>query len=157
MEDIMWLTIKDLVFYLREHGLRVDGIGWQAHIDTGFEKDTYNMQRLHELIDWAHSNELSFHVTEMNAWLNPRTKDYEEQAETFAAIIEALLEHRLNGEVTWNVWNITDGLAWTKNRDKEGTLFDAKAEAKPAYYAVQKILENPPPPRTPRGSIDEFE
>jgi GH35 family endo-1,4-beta-xylanase len=151
MEDRMWLTIKDLVFYLREQGLRVDGIGWQAHIDTGFEKDTYNMQRLHELIDWAHSNELSFHITEMNAWVKGENKDYEAQAETFGAILEALLEHRLNGEVTWNVWNITDGLAWIENRDKEGTLFDAKAEAKPAYYAIQEALESPSPPRTPLG------
>ena len=84
-------------------------------------------------------------------------KNYDAQAETFGAIIEALLEHRLNGEVTWNVWNITDGLAWIENRDKEGTLFDAKSEAKPAYYAIQEALENPSPARAPGGQIDEFE
>ena len=66
------------------------------------------------------------------------------QAETFAAILEALLS-ALNGEISWNVWNITDGQAWIKNRDKEGTLFDANGEAKPAYYAIQEVLENPPP------------
>ena len=156
MQDIMWLTVKDLVFYLREQGLRVDGIGWQAHVDTGFEKDPYNIERLHELIDWAHSNELSFHVTEMNAWLDPISKDYEAQGETFAAILEALLEHRLNGEISWNVWNITDGLAWIKNRDKEGTLFDANGDAKPAYYAVQEVLETPPTPRAPLGGALHF-
>ena len=156
MEDMMWLTVKDLVFYLREQGLRVDGIGWQAHVDTGFENVPYNIERLHELIDWAHSNELSFHITEMNAWLGGEQKDYEAQAKTFAAILEALLEHRLNGEISWNVWNITDGLAWIKNRDKEGTLFDANGEAKPAYYAVQEVLENPPPPRAPLASTPNF-
>ena len=156
MEDMMWLTVKDLVIYLREQGLRVDGIGWQAHVDTGFENVPYNIERLHELIDWAHSNELSFHITEMNAWLGGEQKDYEAQAETFAAILEALLEHRLNGEISWNVWNITDGLAWIKNRDKEGTLFDANGEAKPAYYAVQEVLENPPAPRAPLASTPNF-
>jgi len=147
MEEAMWEKVKALVPYLREQGMRVDGIGWQAHVDTGFENEEGNMERLYELIDWAHSNKLSFHVTEMNSWLKGSNKDYEAQAKTFAAIVKALLEHRDNGEVTWNVWNITDGLAWTKNRDKEGTLFDVNGKAKPAYYSIQNLLENPPTPR----------
>jgi GH35 family endo-1,4-beta-xylanase len=156
MEDTMWLKVKNVVIYLREKGLRVDGIGWQAHVNTGFEKEPLNMERLHELIDWAHNNELSFNITEMNAWLKGDHKDYEAQAKTFAAILEALLEHRFNGEISWNVWNITDGLAWVKNRHKEGTLFDANGEAKPAYYAVQEVLENPPPPRAPLNRTLDF-
>ncbi len=147
MEPKMWAKVRALVSYLREQNLRVDGIGWQAHIDTGFEKKPEHMKELHDLVEWAHANKLSFHVTEMNAWLKGEKKDYNAQAETFAAILSALLEHRDNGEVTWNVWNITDALAWTKNRDKHGTLFDFDGKAKPAYYAIQKVLENPPPPR----------
>lgn len=155
MEQVMWKKIKALVPYLREQGLRVDGVGWQAHIDTGFEKDDGNMRRFHELIDWAHKNRLSFHVTEMNSWLHGKNKDYDAQAETFAAIVGALLEHRESGVVTWNVWNITDGLAWIRNREKEGTLFDADGEAKPAYYAIQKVLENPPPPGKPKATREQ--
>lgn len=147
MEKKMWEKVKALVPYLREQGLRVDGIGWQAHIDTGFEKRASNMKAFHELVDWAHGNGLSFHVTEFNAWLKGKKKNYQAQAETFGAILEALLEHRDKGQVTWNVWNITDGLAWIKNREKEGTLFDADGKAKPAYYAIQKVLENPPTPK----------
>ncbi len=139
--------VQALVPYLRKQGLRVDGIGWQAHIDTGWEKNAANMKQLHELIDWAHTSDLSFHVTEMNAWLKGKNKDYDAQADTFSAILGALLEHRGNGEVTWNVWNITDGLAWRKNRDKEGTLFDVDGKAKPAYYAIQHVLKNAPPSR----------
>jgi endo-1,4-beta-xylanase len=138
--------VQALVPYLRKQGLRVDGIGWQAHINTGWEESAENMMRLHELIDWCHQNQLSFHVTEMNTWLMGE-KDYEAQAKTFAAILGALLEHRENGVVTWNVWNITDALAWLRNRHKEGTLFDDNGTAKPAYYAIQKVLENPPPQR----------
>ncbi len=153
MEDAMWAKIKALVAYLREQGLRVDGIGWQAHIDTGFEKDEGNMQRLHELIDWAHKNKLSFHMTEMNSYLKGSNKDYDAQAETFAAILGALLEHRDNGEVTWNVWNITDGLAY--RRDWEGTLFDGDGKAKPAYYAIQELLDSPPPPRAAEAAREQ--
>ena len=35
MEKLMWQKIKALASYLRQHNLRVDGIGWQAHIDVG--------------------------------------------------------------------------------------------------------------------------
>lgn len=147
MQPRMWQKVKALVPYLREQGLRVDGIGWQAHISEGFEKDKQNMETLHELIDWAHANKLSFHVTEMNVWLHGEEKDYKAQAKTFAAILSAVLEHRENGLVTWNVWNITDGLAWERNRIKKGTLFDPEGKAKPAYYAIQQVLETPPPPR----------
>lgn len=138
--------VQALVPYLRDQGLRVDGLGWQAHIDTGFEKDPERMKSLHELIDWCHENELGFHVTEMNSWIDPENKDYDAQAKTFAAIVSAVLEHRENGEVTWNVWNVTDALAYILNRDKEGTLFDFDGKAKPAYYAIQKVLEEPPVP-----------
>jgi GH35 family endo-1,4-beta-xylanase len=137
--------VQALVPYLRNQGLRVDGIGWQAHIDTGWEKNAANMSSLHELIDWAHTNDLSFHVTEMNAWLRGENKDYKAQADTFEAIVSALLAHRENGEITWNVWNITDDLVWIHDKDKEGTLFDAAGKAKPAYYAIQKVLKSPPP------------
>jgi len=144
--------VQALVPYLRKQGLRVDGIGWQAHIDTGWEKQGQNMRKLHELVAWCHANRLSFHVTEMNAWLKGKDKDYEAQAKTFAAIVSALLEHRESGEVTWNVWNITDGLAWIKNRDKKGTLFDVDGNAKPAYYAIQKLLEEAPAPTRPQSN-----
>ncbi len=147
MEDAMWKKIKALVAYLRGRNLRVDGIGWQAHIETGWEKRSGNLERLHALIDWAHANRLSFHVTEMNAWLKGRDKDFVAQADTFAAILGALLEHRSSGVVTWNVWNISDADAWQQEKRFEGCLFDRDYRAKPAYYALQRLLENPPPAR----------
>ena len=145
MEDKMWNKIKAMVKYLRKNNLRVDGIGWQAHIDAGWEKKKGNMEKLHALIKWAHENKLSFHVTEMNAWLKGKNKDFEAQAKTFAAVLKALLEHRDSGVVTWNVWNISDKDAWQNEKMKEGCLFDREYKAKPVYYALQKLLENPPP------------
>ncbi len=144
MEPLMWEKVKSLVPYLRGQGLRVDGIGWQAHIDAGWERQPGNMERLHSLIDWAHSNSLSFHVTEMNAWLKGEEKDFKLQAGTFAAIMRALLEHREEGVVTWNVWNISDADAWRQEERLEGCLFDRHYRPKPAYYALQELLENPP-------------
>ena len=142
MEQPMWKKVKALIPYLRESGLRVDGIGWQAHIDVGWEKVPENPEKLHALIDWAHENGLSFHITEMNVWLDPAKPDYEAQSDTFAAVLNVLLDHHDTGEVTWNTWNISDATAWIQNRDKRGCLFDESMTAKPAYYAIQKNLKN---------------
>ncbi len=140
MEEPMWDKIKATVFYLRENGLRVDGIGWQAHIDVGWEKNSLNIRRLKNLIDWAHKNDLSFHITEMNVWLDPENPDYEAQADTFAAALKTLLEKQHGGQVTWNTWNLSDATAWAQNRDKQGCIFFEDMSAKPAYYAIQKVL-----------------
>ncbi|QDU59060.1 endo-1,4-beta-xylanase [Aeoliella mucimassa] len=141
MEDAMWDKIKALVPYLREQGLRVDGIGWQAHIHVGWEKKPGNLEKLRALIDWAHANDLEFHVTEMNAWLTSTNRDLDAQGETFAAVVRVLLEKRDTGLVTWNVWNISDRDAFESHLKKEGCLFDREYQAKPGYYAIQKVLE----------------
>ena len=141
MEQAMWDKVKYLVKYLRGHGLRVDGIGWQAHVNTGFEKNDDNLKKLGELIDWAHANNLSFHVTEANAWLKNKA-DYQGQANTFAAILEVVLERRGTGEIGWNTWNLSDGACWRP--EWRGCLFYSGYKPKPAYYAIQELLENPP-------------
>ena len=143
MQGAMWAKVKALVRYLRAKGLRVDGIGWQGYVDVGWEKKKGNMKRLRALIDWAHENKLSFHVTEMNVWLKGR-KDFNAQAETFTAVMRALLARRGRGVVTWNVWGISDRYAWLREKNWEPCLFDRQYKAKPAYYALQKLLENPP-------------
>ncbi|MBI9019750.1 MAG: endo-1,4-beta-xylanase [Verrucomicrobia bacterium] len=140
MEEKMWDKVKATVRYLRENNLRVDGIGWQAHINVGWEKKSLNIRRLKELIKWAHGNNLSFHVTEMNVWLDPSNPDYEAQADTFAAVLKALLENRQTGQVTWNTWNLSDATAWEENRDKKGCIFFDDMSPKPAYYAIRKTL-----------------
>ncbi|MCP5537078.1 MAG: endo-1,4-beta-xylanase [Akkermansiaceae bacterium] len=140
MEKPMWDKVKALVPYLRKHGLRVDGIGWQAHVNVGWEREPGNERRLRELIDWAHANKLSFHVTENNVWLRKDKKDYEAQANTFAAILSILLEKRHTGVVTWNVWNISDGDQWVKTKAWNGCILYDDFKPKPAYYAIQRTL-----------------
>ena len=73
-----------------------------------------------------------------------RKKDYQAQAKTFSTILQLLLKKRGSGMVTWNVWNLSDADAWKKKEKLEGCLFDRQYRAKPAYYALQKLLENPP-------------
>ena len=34
MEEVMWERVKETIMYLKDKGLRVDGIGWQAHLSS---------------------------------------------------------------------------------------------------------------------------
>lgn len=140
MEPKMWSKVIATVNYLRSHGLRVDGIGWQAHVNVGWENEPENVEHLNQLIDWAHASGLSFHVTENNVWLRGKKKDYEAQADTFAAILRILLSKRHSGEVAWNVWNLSDADSWKENAHLDGCLFDYDYAPKPAYYALQRVL-----------------
>lgn len=140
MEPEMWSKIIATIYYLRGKGLRVDGLGWQAHVNVGWEKEPGNVERLSQLIDWAHSAGLSFHVTENNVWLEGKRKNYEAQADTFAAILRVLLSKRHSGEVTWNVWNLSDADSWKDRKELDGCIFDYDYEPKPAYYALRKVL-----------------
>ena len=138
-----WNLIKTTIGYLRDLGLRIDGIGWQAHVDNGWAS-TADLNRLRDLIDWAHQNDLEFHVTEASVWINGTQSEsaFQLQATTYSKIVAVLLEKRLNGKVGWNTWHIDDGHGW--NNDKAPSLFDVNYNAKPAYYAIQKVLEDAP-------------
>ncbi len=135
-----WELIKETIVYLRAKGLRVDGIGWQAHIDSSWAT-VQNLDGLRSVIDWAHENDLEFHITEASVWLKSGNSPtaLEEQAATYRAIIEVLLEKRTTGQVAWNTWHIDDGHGW--HNTWYPSLFDADYRAKPAYYAIQDALE----------------
>ena len=148
MNDAAWDKVKALVAYLRDQGLRVDGIGFQGHVKAGWEFESNdsgvnNLVALGNLIDWAHENDLEFHITENNVFLQGADiGNWEKQAATFKAIVETALAHRAGGLVTWDVWMIRDcdGQAASKTP----VLFRCDGSAKPAYYAVQDALENAP-------------
>ncbi|UCD51526.1 MAG: endo-1,4-beta-xylanase [Phycisphaerales bacterium] len=139
-----WDLIKKTIRYLREGDLRVDGIGWQAHVDNGWATPA-NIEKLRALIDWAHAHDLEFHVTEASVWIKDGVtpESLELQAQTYSAIVAVLLEKSESGKVAWNTWHIDDPHSW--HRQWHGGLFDARYAPKPAYYAIQKTLEEAKP------------
>lgn len=157
MEKPMWDRVKAVVDELRGRGLRVDGLGWQAHVDVGWEKDPANVEALRELIDWTHARGMTFHVTEANVWLRESPKDYDAQAETFAAVLRVLLEKRGQGKVTWSTWNLSDGDAYELMKEFDGSIFFPDFTPKPAYYALQAVLESPPPVEASSGGFRSHE
>lgn len=144
MEPAMWDKVKALILYLREQGLRVDGLGWQAHIRTGWEKEPGHLDRLDALIRWAHEHELDFHITEIDVRLQPagstESASLEEQAETYGTVLERLIAHRHRGVVTWNTWGISDAHHWGTREGWEACLFDGEFQPKPAYFAVSEVV-----------------
>ena len=141
MQPAMWEKIKGLVGYLRDAGLRVDGIGWQAHVDSGWEQDPDNLRLLDELIEWCHDSELEFHVTECTVWMKgDGDADALAQAATFAAIVRTVAAHRDRGMVSWNAWQMRD--CDLQRPAKRGAMFTDDGAPKPSYYAVQRELES---------------
>jgi len=149
MEQEAWDKIKQTVLYLRNKGLRVDAIGWQAHIPYGFEKVDGNMEKLNKLIDWCYQNKLEFHVTEIDIKMgknvdeNTYNEKAKEVADTYGAITEAMVKKIGKGAVSINCWAMKH-----RSRRTEGHfagLFDSELKPTEAYYRIKEILiENAP-------------
>lgn len=134
-----WTRIKRLVEYLREKGRRVDGIGWQAHIETGWEAIEGNVEQLDRFITWCHEHELEFHITEMNVWMkNEQTITEEQQAETFSTVFDTVVKHYKKGVVGINFWGVCDR---NNNRPHwKGCLWRNDGTPRPAYMRIKEIL-----------------
>jgi len=151
MEDAAWDKIKNTVLYLRSKGLKVDAIGWQAHIPYGFEKVPGNMDKLNSLIDWCYQNKLEFHVTEMDIKMGKDVvpeifiEKANDVADTYGAITEALLKKRGKGAVGINIWTLTH--RFRKNEGSFAGLFGNDLTLTPAYYRVKEILLKNAPKR----------
>ena len=145
MEPAVWEKVKSTVLYLKKKGYRVDGIGWQAHLkgDDNAGLDPEALKYLGELIDWTHKNGMEFHVTEIDYKIdgNYDMKAAVRQAVAYSNILKVLLSKRNSGVVTYNTWGLQDGSG--KFNDGHRFIFDENLKAKPAYYAIQKVLENP--------------
>jgi len=148
MQSVMWDKLKKTILYLRSKGYRVDGIGWQAHIllsptTKALAEDTdEELKKLSELIDWAHQNNLEFHVTELDYFIkdiSKLTEGLKKQAECYQKLINVLQEKTKTGVVTLNLWDM--GVRTKKG--KEGafqSIYDSKFQPTPAYNVIKKAL-----------------
>ncbi|WP_185962554.1 endo-1,4-beta-xylanase [Thalassomonas sp. M1454] len=141
--------VKELVLYLKYRGLRVDALGWQAHIKKEFadfaNPNSKALQTLDGLIKWAHSQDIEFHVTEKNIH-QPKNKVYSEQdiADVYTNILQTLLQNRKTGIVAWNLWNVVDDPDFSKRSISRNTkrlgLWNVDLEPNMAYENIRKLL-----------------
>ena len=144
MEPVMWEKVKKTILYLKEKGYRIDGLGWQAHVkstETLMLDGDESLKYLSDLIDWAHANDLDFHVTEFDYKImdhNNSSEAQEKQAQAYANVMKVLLSKRSSGIVTFNTWGMIDG----KGRfgDRYRYMYDKKSKPKPAYFALKNSL-----------------
>ena len=141
MEEVMWERVKETIIYLKDKGLRVDGIGWQAHLSSRMKYGENEIQYLSDLIDWSHQNNLEFHITEMDYKIfGDVTKQKQEiQAKAYSDVLKTLLSKKNNGLVTFNTWGIVDRVGI--HTDKSRFIFDLAGNPKLAYYKMKNILE----------------
>jgi GH35 family endo-1,4-beta-xylanase len=145
MDPVVWEKVKSTVLYLKKKGYRVDAIGWQAHLkeNDNVGLDPKALAYLGKLIDWTHAHGMEFHITELDDKISGTFNDEEakKQAMAFGNILKVLLSKRNSGVVACNTWGLQDGKGKYNNGYRY--MFDSQLRAKPAYYAFQKILENP--------------
>ena len=150
MQDLMWDKLKKTILYIRSKGLKVDAIGWQAHIllsktTEAFVTDTNNqIKKLSNLIDWAHANDLEFHITELDYFIEDESKlseQYQKQAEVYQKIVDVLKEKSKSGVVTLNLWD----LSIRTKKGKVGafhSIYDKNFQPNPAYKVIRNALTN---------------
>ena len=148
METPMWDKVKETILYLRSKGYRVDGIGWQAHLMLGAKRNDFvtnvdsTMQKLSDLIDWAHANQLAFHVTELDYLVKDVSQLESErtiQKQVYQRIVDILIEKSKQGEVTLNLWDL--GGRNKKDVGQFQSIYDENFNPTPAYSVIEKALK----------------
>ena len=145
METAMWDKVKETILYLKNKGLRVDGLGWQSHLrdDVVLSLNKEKFDYLMSLIDWAHQNDLDFHITEIDYKMTgdpPSSSEYDRQAHGYTNILKAIMSKRNNGVVTFNTWGVYDKNDVSSHEYKY--LYDSNLQPKKAVDILKSTLKN---------------
>lgn len=149
LQPKMWNKVKNTILYLRSKGYRVDGIGWQGHLSRKnpatnevINKPKLSATRLANLIDWAHENNLEFHVTELDYGQDDSetlARNHTRQANAYQNIIDVLKEKSKNGVVTLNLWDMSTRVS-VGNSDVL-SIYDKNLNPNKAYNVVKEAMD----------------
>ncbi len=114
----------------------IDGVGFQAHIDTGFnvvsQRVLENYQRFRDL-------GLEVQITELDVQSNssfPASEQNQRQAKVYGDMLETCLAVKCSA---FMMWGLTDAHSWRAGRSP--LIFDGNYQPKPAYDALIRVLE----------------
>ena len=145
MQPEMWNKVKETILYLKSKGLKVDGLGWQGHLRDNviLSLNKEKIDYLLSIIDWAHQNDLDFHITEIDYRLvgtNPSSNAYLRQANGYSNILKTLISRRENGVVTFNTWGVYDKNSVSVHEFKY--IYDSNLKPKKAVEILKNTLKN---------------
>lgn len=145
MEKIMWKKIMETISYLKAKGLRVDAIGWQAHLRTNSLSEN-DMIFFDYLIDWAHENNLEFHVTELNLWIKDDINNLDSvqniQSGLYKKIIEKLISKKSSGIVALNFWGLKNRTGNNSLNKNILSIYNRNGTASKSLNQIKKSLIN---------------
>jgi endo-1,4-beta-xylanase len=137
--------ISRMVRELKAKGVKIDGIGHQAHCSAGWP----SVADFERAIDAYAQLGVTQHVTELDIALNNGVMDnqvtaatpelLERQARRYSELVSLFLRKRQHVTALL-VWGISDAntwlTSWPMNRFEAPLLFDKELRSKPAYRAV---------------------
>ena len=145
MEKVMWEKIMETISYIKSKGLRIDAIGWQAHLRTN-SLSNEDLEYLDYLMEWAHKNNLEFHITELNLWVkeeNPNLDSVQNiQSELYEKIINKMISKKNNGVVALNFWGMKDRKGAHKLNRNILSIYDQSLIPNPALNTIKRTLKS---------------
>jgi len=112
-------------------GVPIDGVGFQMHFTTSFDRFDEVASNLQRFADLG----LDVYITELDVAMEPGATT-EQQAAVFAdAVSICLAQPRCKAA---QIWGFTDRYSWLG--DREALVLDRDYQAKPAYRALQNVL-----------------
>jgi endo-1,4-beta-xylanase len=140
--DAIYAMIRDF----REHGVPIDGIGFQMHVanlHADVASISANIKRFTALGVQVHITEMDIAVP-VDSNGDARPQDLQLQADIYRQIAAACLSH--SGCTAIQTWGFTDKYSWIGSHSKHtqgaALLFDRKYQAKPAYDALRGTLDS---------------
>jgi endo-1,4-beta-xylanase len=139
-------SIYTMVQDFRRRGVPIDGIGFQTHIynlDPNFASMAANLARFSKLGIQIHITEMDVALPVTEAGSAKKSADLDRQAEIYREIVKICLQ--TPGCTAIQTWGVTDKYSWlgraTHQTKGAGLLFDRLYQPKPAYDALQQVLD----------------
>jgi len=143
--------IYDMIVTLLKNKVLVHGIGFQMHRALGsddkwlnklpgLESMRKNFQRFADL-------DLEIHITEMDIPIQKSAGSHEEklieQAKAYKEILEVALSIKnFKALIVWGVTDLYNWIDFISQTKDAPLLFDREYKKKPAYFEIQKLLQN---------------
>jgi len=142
---------KNIVKYLQDANIRIDGLGMQGHLVVGsspsLDDQIENIKRFE-----AMGLEVAYTELDIRMDLPETPEKYAQQSEDYKNTVGACVQSKKCVGVT--VWDFYDPFSWIPDvfpTQGFATLYFANFTRHPAYYGVVEALKNCTKPHLPSG------